>query len=193
MIKACNLQKGNVVRINNRICQVKQVEVQTPSARGANTLYKVRFTTIPDGQKLDQNFKGNDALDEMELERRPVNFLYLDRDMYVFMDTENYEQYTLAEEHLEGQTPWIVDGLEGLTALLLEGQIIAVDLPAAIDLEIVETAPAIKGATATNRNKPATLTNGETVMIPEYLEAGETVRVNPATGKFMGRVQEKKG
>ncbi|MBI9082598.1 MAG: elongation factor P-like protein YeiP [Desulfobacterales bacterium] len=193
MIKACNLQKGNVVRINNRICQVKQIEVQTPAARGGSTLYKVRFAIIPEGQKLDQTFKGNDSLEPLELERRQVSFLYQDQDMYIFMDTENYEQYSLAEQHLEGQVPWIVDGLEGVTALLLEGQIIAVDLPATIDVEIVETAPAIKGATATNRNKPATLTNGETVMIPEYLETGETVRVSPSTGKFMGRVKEKKG
>lgn len=193
MIKACNLQKGNVIRLNNRICQVKQIEVQTPAARGGATLYKVRFAIIPEGQKLDQTFKGNDSLEPLELERRQVSFLYQDQEMYIFMDTENYEQYPLAEQHLEGQIPWIADGLEGVTALLLDGQIIAVDLPATVDLGIVETAPAIKGATATNRNKPATLTNGETVMIPEYLEAGETIRVSPATGKFMGRVQEKKG
>jgi len=190
--KACNIKKGNVVRVNNRICQVKQIEVQTPSARGANTLYKIRFSGIPDGQKVEQTFKGNDMLEELEMERRSVSFLYQDQDMYTFMDTENYEQYTLAAENMEGQIAWLIDNLEGITALLLEGQIMAIDLPDAIDLEIVETAPAIKGATATNRNKPATLTNGETVMIPEYLEAGETIRVGPATGKFMGRVQIKR-
>ncbi len=189
MPKACNLKKNQVVRINNQPYQVGQIEVQTPSARGANTLYKIRFAGIPEGQKLDQTFKGNDFLEEMDLVRRPVSFLYSDQNMFTFMDTENYEQYTLSEDSLEGQVPWFVDGLEGITALLLEGQIFGVELPVSIDLEIVDTVPAIKGATVTNRTKPATLTNGHVIQAPEYLSSGEMVRVNTETGKFMSRVK----
>jgi len=189
MPKACNLQKGNVVRINNQPYQVGQIEVQTPSARGANTLYKVRFAGIPEGRKYEQTFKGNDFLEEMDHERRPVSFLFSDKDMFTFMDTENFEQYTLTEDNLEGQVPWIVDGLEGITALLLEGQILSIELPASIDLEIVETVPAIKGATVTNRTKSATLANGHVIQVPEYLSSGVIVRVNTETGKFMSRVK----
>lgn len=189
MPKACNLQKGNVVRINNQPYQVGQIEVQTPSARGANTLYKVRFAGLPEGQKYEQTFKGNDFLEEMDLERRPVNFLFRDQDMFTFMDTENYEQYTLTEDSIEEQVPWIIDGLEGITAMLLDGQILSIELPASVDLEIIETAPAIKGATVTNRTKSATLSNGHVVQVPEYLSSGVTVRVNTETGKFMSRVK----
>ncbi len=189
MPKACNLQKGNVVRVNNQPYRVGQIEVQTPSARGANTLYKVRFAGIPEGQKHEQTFKGNDFLEEMDLERRPVSFLFSDKGLFTFMDTENYEQYTLSEDHLEGKIPWIVDGLEGIIALLLEGQILSIELPASVDLEITETAPAIKGATVTNRTKPATLSNDHVVQVPEYLSAGVIVRVNTETGKFMSRVK----
>jgi elongation factor P len=189
MPKACNLRKGNIIKIKDQPHQVKQIDVQTPSARGANTLYKVRFAAIPGGQKLDQTYKGNDFLEEMELERRPVSYLYRDQDMYNFMDSENYEQYTLSKESLAEQLPWLVDGLEGITALLLDGHILCIELPAAMDLEIQQTAPAIKGATATNRNKPATLTNGQVVQVPEYLEIGEVIRVNTETGTYMSRAK----
>jgi elongation factor P len=190
VLKASNLKKGNIVRLNGQPYQVKQLEVQTPAARGANTLYKVRLAAIPSGQKLDQTFKGTDTLEEMELERRPVSFLFRERDLYTFMDLENYEQYTLSEGNLEDQRQWLNEGLEGLTALLLNGHIIAVELPVAVTLEIVETAPVIKGATAMNRNKPAQLSNGVTVQVPEYLSAGEMVRVNTDTGKFMSRAKD---
>lgn len=190
MIKASSLQRGNIVSINNQPFQVKHIDVHTPSARGANTLYKVRFVGIPDGQNLNQTFKGNDTLEEMELERRQVSFLYRDQDLFTFMDSQNYEQYTLSKETLEDQIPWLVDGMEGITARLHNGLPLCIELPATMDLEIVETAPTIKGATATNRNKPAVLSNGVTVMVPEYLSTGELVKVNTETGKFMSRAKK---
>ncbi len=187
MPKACNLQKGNVVSINDLPYQVKSIEVHTPSARGANTLYKVRLNGVSTGQKLDQTFKGNDFLEESDLVRRAASFLYSDQDLYTFMDSENYEQYTLSAQYLEDQVQWLTDGLEGITVLLLNDSPLCIELPAAMDLEIVETAPALKGASATNRTKPATLSNGFVVQVPEYLAAGEIIRVNTETGKFMSR------
>lgn len=189
MPKACNLTKGQILQINDQPFQVVHIDVQTPSARGANTLYKVRLSGVTSGQKLEQTYKGNDFLEEMALERRPCNYLYRDGDFFTFMDMETYEQHTLSAESLEGQIQWLVDGLEGITALLLNGQVIAIELPAAMDLEIVETAPALKGASATNRNKPATLSNGVTVLVPEYLAEGEIIRVNTETAKFMSRAK----
>lgn len=189
MPKACNLQKGHVVNINDQPYQVKQIDVQTPSARGANTLYKVRFHGVVNGQNLNQTFKGNDQLDEMAVERRSSSFLYHHQGMYTFMDSENYEQYTISEESLEGQIQWLSEDMAGITALLLDGHIIGIELPATVELEVADTAPAIKGATATNRNKPATLSNGVVVLVPEYLTAGEIVKVNTETGKYMSRAK----
>lgn len=189
MIKANALSKGNIVEINGQPHQVREIEVHTPSARGANTLYKVRFNNVVTGQKLDATYKGSDAFEEMELERRPVSYLYQDGAMHVFMDSENYEQYMLSEEQIAEKLPWLVDGLEGLSTLLLNGKAMTIELPASVDLEIVEAAPALKGASATNRNKPATLSNGMTVLVPEYLTPGEVIRVNTESGKFMSRVK----
>lgn len=124
------------------------------------------------------------------MERRPVNFLYRDKDFFTFMDTDNFEQFSLAEDRLGGHSQWLSEGLEGITALLLNGSVIAVEMPASVDLAIAETAPVIKGATATNRNKPAVLSNGVTVLVPEYLAAGDVVRVNIETLRFMSCAKE---
>ena len=189
MPKASNLQKGNIINIDNHPYQVKQIDVHTPSARGANTLYKVRYASLITGQKLDQTHKGNESLEEMVVDKRQVSFIFRDQNLFTFMDAETYEQYTLSEETLAEQVPWLVDGLEGITALIKDGHPLCIELPPAIDLEIIDTAPAIKGATATNRNKPAELSNGVSVMVPEYMTAGEVIRVNTETGQYMSRVK----
>jgi len=169
--------------------QAVQIDISTPTARGGNTLYRVRFRSITTGQNLDQSFKGNDNLEEMTLDRRSVNYLYTDQESFHFMDTENYEQYSLLGDQLGDQQDWLSENMEGLYALMLDGGFVGIELPANVELEIAETAPVIKGATATNRNKPATLSNGRVVHVPEYMSPGERVRVNTETGKFMSRVK----
>ncbi|MBU1169902.1 MAG: elongation factor P-like protein YeiP [Proteobacteria bacterium] len=186
-MKASQLRKGLVVSINGAPYRVRDIDVSTPTARGGNTMYRVKFTSIANGQNLDQSFKSNDNLDELILDHRPINFLYSDPDAYHFMDAENFEQYSLSADQVEDQKDWLVENMEGLFALLLDGQVVSIELPSAVDLEIVETAPMIKGATATSRNKPATLSNGRVVLVPEYLASGERVRVNTETCKFMSR------
>lgn len=189
MPKASNLQKGHIINIENTPYQVKHIDVHTPSARGANTLYKVRYASLMSGQKLEQTYKGNDTLEEMVVDKRRVSFLFRDQHLYTFMDSENYEQHTLSEESLDGQIQWLIDGLEGITVLLRDGNPLCIELPQTIDLEIVDTAPAIKGATATNRNKPAELSNGVSVLVPDYMTAGEIIRVNTETSQYMTRVK----
>ena len=189
MLKANQLKKGHVININGLPFQVRHIDISTPTARGSNTLYRVKLSGITSSQNLDQTYKGTDTLEEMSLDRRAVSYLYCDQDYCHFMDAENYEQYSLHVDQMADQRDWLADNMEGIMALMLDGQLLAIELPAAIDLEIVETAPVIKGATATNRNKPATLSNGHVVLVPEYMSPGEWVRVNTETGKFMARTK----
>ncbi|MGD9209522.1 MAG: elongation factor P-like protein YeiP [Desulfobacteraceae bacterium] len=189
MPKACNLKKSQVININDQPYQIKQIEVQTPSARGANTLYKIRMRGIINGQNHHETYKGNDQVEEMVVERRVCSYLYRHQDMFTFMDSETYEQYTISEQNIEDQVQWLADEMTGITTLLLDGVIVGIELPVTVELEVADTAPAIKGATATNRNKPAILSNGVTVMVPEYLSTGEMVKVNTETGKYMSRVK----
>jgi elongation factor P len=190
MIKASNLKKGNVVRLGNQLAVVKHIDVKTPSARGALTLYKIRFSQVPSGQKIEQTFKGNDMVEDVELTRKPVQFLFREGNHYTFMDTEEYSQYTLEEESLENQTAWIGEDVQGLTALFYDGNILAIELPQVITLEIADTSPVIRGATVTGRTKTATLTNGVDIQVPEYMSPGELVKVQVETAKFISRAQE---
>jgi len=186
MPKASDLKRGDVVQIEGAPHVVKQLEAKSPSARGAATLYKIRFDNLISGQKRDESLKGDDFLTEADCQRVQV-FSYIDGEQYVFMNTEDYSQYMLNKEALEDQLEYLTDGLEGITALLVEGNIVAIDLPQSVVLEIVETAPGIKGASANARTKPATLVTGLIVQVPEYIEQGELVKVNTTNAKFMAR------
>lgn len=187
MPKASELKRGSVVQIDGAPHAVKHLEAKSPSARGAATLYKIRFDNLITGQKRDESLKGDDFLAEADCERVSVQFSYIDGDMYVFMNTDDYSQHMLAKDSLEGQLDYLIDGLEGITALLVEGVLVAIDLPQSIVLEIVDTAPGIKGASASARTKPATLSTGLIVQVPEYIEQGEHVKVNTTNAKFMAR------
>lgn len=187
MPKASELKKGTIVDIDGAPHLVRQVEAKSPSSRGASTLYKVRFTNLLSKQKRDESYKGDDMLKDADCQRMPVQFSYMDGDDFVFMNLEDYSQYPLHKESVGDASEFMVEGLEDITALLVDGQLLAVELPPSVELEIVETAPAIKGATATGRTKPATLTTGVEVQVPEYLEPGERIKINTVTGKFMSR------
>ncbi len=187
MPKACDLKRGMVVEIAGAPHAVKQLEAKSPSSRGAATLYKVRFTNLLTGQKLDESYKGDDMLREADCQRVGVQFSYQDGDTFYFMNSEDFTQYGLNREELEGLLEYITDGLEGIVALVSDGNILGLELPQSVNLEIVETAPGIKGATATGRTKLAKLSSGLEVQVPEYLGPGEVIKVNTVTGKFMSR------
>ncbi len=187
MPKASDLKRGMVVEIDDTPHVVKQVEAKSPSSRGASTLYKIRFSNLLTGQKLDQSYKGDDLLKETDCQRILVQFSYQEGESYYFMSSEDYTQYGLDREALEGQLGYLTDGLEGIFALIREGVILGIELPQSVILTIEETAPAIKGATATGRTKSALLSSGLEVQVPEYLESGERIKLNTVTGKYMSR------
>ncbi|MBC81603.1 MAG: elongation factor P-like protein YeiP [Gammaproteobacteria bacterium] len=187
MPKASELKKGEVVDIDGTPYIVKQLEAKSPSSRGAATLYKIRFSNLLTAQKRDESLKGDDVLSPVDCEKTAVQFSYIDGSHYVFMNNEDYSQYSLSRESLEGQLEYIHEGLGGIMALLIGGHIAAVELPQSVVLEIVETSPAIKGASTSARTKPATLSTGLVVQVPEYIVQGESIKVNTTNGKYMAR------
>lgn len=187
MPKANELKQGVAIEINGEPYVVKKIDVRNPTSRGATTLYKVRFTHMKTRQKLDETYKSDDILKAADCSRVTVQFSYQDGDTYYFMDTETYEQYSLSAEDLEGQTEYLTDGLEGILLLLMDDVALGIQLPTTIVLQIIDTPPAMKGASATNRTKPAKLNTGLEVQVPEYIENGEMIKVNSETGKFSSR------
>jgi len=187
MIKASDFKKGGVVKIDGEPHVVETIVVQKPAARGTGTLYKVRFRNVTTKRKMDQVFRGDDVLPEADLGRNPVQVLYGDAETITFMDLKDYSQFTLTKEDLEDEWPYLFEGMEGLTALVSEGRVIGITLPLQVSLRIEETRPSVKGGSVTARTKPATLSTGLVVQVPEYMSSGETIRVDTRTGLFVSK------
>src|SRR6516164_8313993 len=176
-----------VVEIDGAPHMIEHIQVQTPSARGAATLYKVKARNLKTKARVEKAYRGTDALNESSFERRPVQFLYRDPDAFHFMDAADYNQFSLPADDLTEQAPFMTENMEGVEALLVNDEVIAVELPDTVELPIVETAPGVRGNSATGRTKPATLPTGHVVQVPEHLDQGETIRVDTRTGEYLGR------
>jgi len=186
-MKACELKKGDVVAINAAPCMLEELAVSTPSARGAASIYHLRFRNLLTKAKIDNNVRGEEPYTPMDFERRPVQFLYKDRDEYTFMDTESFDQFTLMRDDLADKIDYLVDDMEGITALLSEGKVLTIEMPQSVNLEVVECDPSARNASATARTKNAVLQTGLNVQVPEYVEVGEILRIDTRTGKYMSR------
>jgi len=187
MIRASELKKGEAVKIDGDPCIVESIAVQTPGARGAVTLYKIRFRNALTKRKADRTFRGDDVLDEADMARRPVQILYGDAAGFTFMDLQDYSQFTLTKDDLENEWPYLTEGQEGLLALIADGRVIGLELPLLVPLTIVETRPSMKGGSVTARTKPAVLSTGLVVQVPEYLSSGEVVRVDTRSGLYVSK------
>lgn len=188
MPKASELKKGEVVEYKGDPHIVKQIECKSPSSRGAATLYKIRMNHVKNGQKVDLSVKGDEQLADADFERRKMQFSYLDGQSYVFMDEEDYSQYTMTDIELGDDRFYISDGMEAVVGLIVDGALIGIELPQSLVMTVVDTAPGIKGASASARTKPATTSTGLVVQVPEYLEPGEKIRVHTDDARFMARV-----
>ncbi len=187
MPKANELKCGMVVEVNNEPYLVKKIDVRNPSSRGASTLYKVRFNHLKTKQKRDETLKGDDFLKDLDCERAKIQYSYQDGDSYTFMNLDSYDQYTVDADDIEEQIKYLSEGLDSLVGILLDETLVAIELPGNISLQIVDTAPGLKSASATSRTKPATLTTGLEVQVPEYIDNGEVIKINTSTGKFVSR------
>ena len=182
---------GGVITVNGAPHIIESVEKHTPSARGAATIYKVRCRNLLTQMKTDLSCKGEDSYDEPDFRQQEVQYLYKEGNDYVFMDVESFEQFPLAAEIIGDDKYYLVEDMEGISALILEDRIVGIRLPDVVELELVECDPAIKGQSATNRGKSAKTQTGLEIQVPEYMEQGEIVRIDTRTGKVLGRVGTK--
>jgi len=187
MPKASEIKRGDVVDIEGVPHVLKHLETKSPSSRGAVTLYKLRFKNLLTGLKKEVSSKGEEQFGRIDCQRVSVQFSYIDGDEYHFMALTDYTQYSLNRADLEDQLGYLKEGLQDITALVIDGQIAAIEVPQAVTLLISDTAPGIKGASASSRTKPATLETGLVVQVPEYISADEHIKVNTTNAKFMSR------
>ncbi|GLX76952.1 elongation factor P-like protein [Thalassotalea insulae] len=190
MPKASEIKKNAAIEHNGRVMIVKDIERSVPQGRAGGSLYRMRMYDVVTGGKVDETFKDVEMLNLADLVRRAAMFSYIDGDEYVFMDNEDYTPYNLNKDNIADEVLFINEETQGLHVVIVDGAPVAIDLPASVELEVIETDPSIKGASATSRTKPATLSTGVIIQVPEHISTGDKVKVNTEEKKFMGRADK---
>ncbi|WP_413284638.1 elongation factor P-like protein YeiP [Vibrio sp. MA40-2] len=187
MPKASDIKKGFAVSLNGKILLVKDFDITTPGGRGGAKIYKFRFKDLATGGKVEEAFKSDELLDTVEMTKRNVMFSYVDGDEYIFMDNEDYSQYTFNHDDIKDELLFINEQTQGIQVVLIDEKPAGIELPAAVEMIIEETDPSIKGASASARSKPAKFATGLTIQVPEYISSGDKVKINTSETKYMSR------
>lgn len=186
MINASDLKRGLVIQLDDAPCVVLDVSLQSPTARGGNTLVKTKYRNLLSDQVLNKTFKSGDRIDEADFLRRKGQFLYASGEQGIFMDNESYEQYELGGELYDAVKGYLLEGGDVSLGIYNE-QVVTLEVPQVVELTVTETAPALKNATATAQTKEAILETGIAVQVPGYLEAGERIKIDTRECRFVSR------
>ncbi len=178
------MRSGMIVRFRGDICTIHKMEHRTPGkGRG---FVQVKMRNHRSGAMIDERFASEETLPRVNTHTQEMQYLYSDGNTYNLMDTETYEQIEIGGEQLGEQVNYMIP--ETIVKVqFLDDVPFNLDLPAAVVLKVVETEPAIKGATVTNVNKPAKTETGLVVQVPQFIKEGEAIRVNTADGSYLGR------
>jgi elongation factor P len=183
-IQATRLKKGMLVRINQDLYRVLDLQHVTPgNLRG---FVRVKFRNIRSGTLSDQKLRSEDSVERATLDEREMQYLYQDGDDYYFMDTTSYEQIHISSEALGDSVNYLKPEMT-IQVEFYGHEPVGIELPQTVDLKVTDTVPGIKGATASAQVKPATLETGLVVQVPPFVNAGDLVRVNTETGEYLSR------
>jgi len=184
MISSGDLRKGITIELGGKIYQV--IDYQHIKMK-RTALARVKLRDIKDGHTIEQTFQTTEKFTRARLDYRSMQYLYNDGDLYYFMDNENFEQMPLSTEQLGNAVNYLKEGMS-LEVSSYKGEIIGVELPITIELQVVDTGPGFKGDTATAGNKPATLESGITIQVPLFINKGDIVKVDTRNGAYLERV-----
>jgi elongation factor P len=183
---ATQIRRGMVIVFEGQPCRVLEFRHHTPG--NLRAMVQAKLKNVRTGANFEHRFRAADSIEQASMETHELEFLYDAGGTYHFMNTENYDQLELDEETLGDNAQWMQPGMR-IMAEFYDGRPVGIQLPNALVLEVVETAPVMKSATKTASTKPARLENGVTVNVPEFISTGERVRVNPNTGEYMDRAK----
>ena len=184
MAAANDLRKGQAIKYNGNTAIVLEVHHRTPGNLRAFVQAIIRY--IATGKSADVRFGSTDKVELVDISRTNLEFSYKDNNGYHFMDPDTYETVTLNEDLLTDAKDYLVENLS-VEVLSAEGRIVQVDLPASVQLKVIESPEGLRGDTASNVTKPALLESGKTVNVPLFIQEGETIKIDTRTGAYMGR------
>ena len=184
MLSATQLRPGMVIKFNNELHSVFSMTHRTPgNLRG---FVQAKMRNLKSGSMIEHRFSSEDKVERAILDEVDMEYLYDDGDYYYFMNTQNYEQMHLTKEILGDAINYLIPQLK-VAVEFYEGKAISVELPATVDMTVMETEPGLKGATVSNVTKPAKMETGLVVLVPPFICEGEKIRVNTAEGTYQER------
>jgi elongation factor P len=184
MLSATQLRPGMVIKFNNELYSVFSMTHRTPgNLRG---FVQAKMRSLRTGSMTEHRFSSEDKVEKAQLDEHDMEFLYDDGEYFYFMNIENYEQMHLTKDLLGDATNYLIPQLK-VTVEFYEGKPISVELPATVDMTVVETEPGLKGATVSNVTKPAKMETGLVVQVPPFITEGEKIRVNTSEGTYQER------
>ncbi len=184
-MRANELKPGMALKLDHDLWIAVKTEHVKPGKGPAYVQTKIKSVTS--GNMQEKRLRAVEEVEQVDLDRRDMEYLYSDAAGHIFMDQEDYEQITLPNDLIGDQMVYLKPNT-AVTVLMFEGRPVSVDLPAAVDLEVTDTAPQVKGATATNQLKEAELETGLKTRVPPFIENGEMIRVNTEDGSYISRV-----
>lgn len=187
MLKATDLRKGKIVKIDNKLVRITDFQHITPGNwRG---IVQIKFKDIITGVGSQRRVSPEDKFEDVYLDNRKMSYLYKQGDSYVFMDNETYEQPEISAEVVGDAASYLRENDE-CNVFFYEGDVVSIELPPAVVLKVVYTEPGVRGNTVQNVTKPAKLETGLEVKVPNHINIGDKVRIDTRTGEFTERVNE---
>ncbi|MBR2471243.1 MAG: elongation factor P [Clostridia bacterium] len=185
MISAGDFRNGITFELDGNVFQIIQFQHVKPGKGAAFVRTKIK--NVITGGVIEKTFNPTDKMPKAHIERKDMEYLYNDGELYYFMDTETYEQLPLDTNILESALPFLKENMT-VKVLSYKGSVFGVEPPNFVELEVTETEPGFKGDTATGATKPATVETGATVYVPLFVEIGNKIRIDTRTGEYMERV-----
>ena len=186
MIAATQVKRGMTIKLNGELYRVFSFQHITPGNwRG---MVQTKLKSVKSGAIIENRFRSEDRIEQAYLETHEMEYLYSDGTDYYFMNTETFEQLHLPADLLEDSIPYLTPNIK-IQVEFYEGRAIGIDLPSSVELRVVSTEPALRGATVSNVNKPATLETGLVIQVPPFVNEGELIRVDTNEGKYLERVK----
>ena len=187
MIQATQLKKGMCIKHDNDLWRIVEAQHKTPgNLRG---MVQARIRNLKTGSISDHRFRSVDMVERAILDESEMEYLYRDGDMYHFMNNETFEQLGLSDEVLGSAVPYLIPNLK-LAIEFYEGRPVGIDLPLNVEMKVMETEPGIKGASVSNVGKPAKMETGLIVQVPAFINEGDVIRIDTATGSYVERVNK---
>jgi elongation factor P len=184
MAAANDLRKGMAIKYNGNVAIVLEVQHRTPGNLRAFVQAIVRYVNT--GKSADIRFSSTEKVDLIEINRQKLEFSYKDQSGYNFIDPETYDSVTLQDDLIGDAKDWLNENMP-VEVLYVEGRPAQIELPSSVTMKIVESAEGVRGDSANNVQKPATLETGRIIQVPLFIKEGELVKVDPRTGGYLGR------